>query len=102
MSIRRVHNACDYHMIYDSVKVRQANDHYPTVIILNANLSVISCNIVTSCDSHITFSMEVLANAFAINLSCDTRKTTMWLLNRSDTNRAIQAKKMARGWKFLI
>ena len=30
------------------------------------------------------------------------RKPTMWFLNRSDTNRAVQAQKMARGWKFWI
>ena len=24
----------------------------------------------------------------------------MWFLNRSDTDRAVQAQKMARGWKF--
>ena len=32
-------------------------------------------------------------------------KPTMWFLNRSDTNRAVQAqkkKKIARGWKFWI
>ena len=27
---------------------------------------------------------------------------TMWPPNRSDINRAVQAKKMARGWKFWI
>ena len=27
-------------------------------------------------------------------------KLTMWCLNRSDTNRAVQALKMTRGWKF--
>ena len=26
----------------------------------------------------------------------------MWFLNRFDTNRAVQAQKMARGWKFWI
>ena len=26
----------------------------------------------------------------------------MWFLNRSDTNRAVQAQKVARGWKFWI
>ena len=29
-------------------------------------------------------------------------KPTMWLLNRSETNQALQAHKMARGWKFRI
>ena len=29
-------------------------------------------------------------------------KPTMWCLNRSDTNQAVQARKMARGWKFWI
>ena len=28
------------------------------------------------------------------------RKRTMWFLNRSDTNRAVQAQKMAKGCKF--
>ena len=27
-------------------------------------------------------------------------KPTMWFPNRSDTNRAVQAQKMARDWKF--
>ena len=30
------------------------------------------------------------------------RKPTMWFLTRSDTNRAVQAQKMARSWKFWI
>ena len=30
------------------------------------------------------------------------RKPTMWFLNRSDINRAVQAQKMAEGWKFWI
>ena len=34
-------------------------------------------------------------------LSLDS-KPTMWLLTRSDTNRPVQAKRMARGWKFWI
>ena len=29
-------------------------------------------------------------------------KPTMWFPNRSDTNRAVQAQKMARDWKFWI
>ena len=29
-------------------------------------------------------------------------KPTMWFSNRSDTNRAVQAQNMARGWKFWI
>ena len=29
-------------------------------------------------------------------------KPTIWFPNRSDTNRAVQAQKMARGWKFRI
>ena len=33
-------------------------------------------------------------------MSCIMRKTTMWILNRSDKNRAVQAQKLARGWKF--
>ena len=28
------------------------------------------------------------------------RKQITWLLNRFDANRAVQAQKMARGWKF--
>ena len=30
------------------------------------------------------------------------RKPAMWFLNRSDKNRAVQAQKIARGWKFQI
>ena len=30
------------------------------------------------------------------------RKPTMWFPNRFDTNRAVQAQKMARDWKFWI
>ena len=30
------------------------------------------------------------------------RKPTIEVLNRSDTNRVVQAQKIARGWKFLI
>ena len=30
------------------------------------------------------------------------KKTTMWFPDRSDTNRAVQAQKMDRGWKFWI
>ena len=30
------------------------------------------------------------------------RKQTIWVLNRSDTNRAVQSQKMVRGWKFFI
>ena len=35
-----------------------------------------------------------------MNVSHVMRKTTMWFPNRSDTNRAVQAQKMARDWKF--
>ena len=28
------------------------------------------------------------------------RNPTMWFPNRSDTNQAVQAQKMDRGWKF--
>ena len=35
-------------------------------------------------------------------LSHLVEKTTMWFPNRSDTNRAAQAQKTARGWKFWI
>ena len=35
-----------------------------------------------------------------INLSHIMRKPAMWFLNRSDTNRAVQAQKMVRNWKF--
>ena len=30
------------------------------------------------------------------------RKPTIWFMNRSDTNRAVQVQKMARYWKFWI
>ena len=29
-------------------------------------------------------------------------KPTMWFLNRSDTNWAVQSQKMVKGWKFWI
>ena len=32
----------------------------------------------------------------------DMRKPTLWFPTRSDTNRAVQAQKLARGWKFWI
>ena len=32
------------------------------------------------------------------HVSLVMRKPTMWSPNRSDTNRAVQAQKMARGW----
>ena len=35
-------------------------------------------------------------------LNCVVTKQTIWFLNRSDTNGAVQAQKMARGWKFFI
>ena len=35
-------------------------------------------------------------------MSCLVRKPTMWFLNRSDTNQAVQAQKMATGMKFWI
>ena len=38
----------------------------------------------------------------SINLSRVMRKPTMWFPNKSDTNRAVQAQKMARDWKFWI
>ena len=38
----------------------------------------------------------------ASQMSRIMRKSTLWFLNRSDTNQAVQAKKMARGWKFWI
>ena len=34
-------------------------------------------------------------------LSCLMGKPTMWFLNRSDTNQAVQAQKNARDWKYL-
>ena len=33
-------------------------------------------------------------------MSSFMRKPTMWFPNRSDTNRSVQAQKMARGWKL--
>ena len=35
-------------------------------------------------------------------MSPGARKPTIWILNRSDTNQAVQPLKMARGWKFWI
>ena len=40
--------------------------------------------------------------SFSKHLSCVMRKPTMWFLNRFDTNRAVQAQKMARSLKFRI
>ena len=37
-----------------------------------------------------------------LHLSSLMRKPTMWFLNRSDTNQAVQAQKMARSLKFQI
>ena len=37
-----------------------------------------------------------------VHMSCDTRKPTMLFPNRSDTNQAVHAQKMVRGWKFWI
>ena len=33
-------------------------------------------------------------------MSLCVRKLTIWVPTRSDTNQAVQAQKMARGWKF--
>ena len=38
----------------------------------------------------------------SLEMSRHVRKPTMWLPNRSDTNQDVQAKKLARGWKFWI
>ena len=46
--------------------------------------------------------------SFKVVFSCKTqmssvmRKSTIWFPNRSDINRAVQAKKIDRGWKFWI
>ena len=37
-----------------------------------------------------------------LHMSHVMRKQTMWFLNRTDTNRAVQAKKIARDWEFWI
>ena len=37
---------------------------------------------------------------FRMHFSHRMRKSTMWFRNRADTNQAVQAQKMARGWKF--
>ena len=36
-----------------------------------------------------------------LDMSRAMRKPTMWFPKRSDTNRAVQAQKMVRDWKFL-
>ena len=36
------------------------------------------------------------------DMSSLMRKSTMWFLNRSDTNQAVRAQMMVRGWKFWI
>ena len=35
-------------------------------------------------------------------MNCDTKIQTMLFPNRFDTNQAVQAQKVARGWKFWI
>ena len=35
-----------------------------------------------------------------VHISRIMRKLTIWFPTRSDTNRAVQAQKMARGWNF--
>ena len=54
--------------------------------------------------AHIIFSSDQYGIGCLIdkNMSCIMRKPTLWFLNRSDTNRAVQAQKMARGWKFWV
>ena len=38
----------------------------------------------------------------SLRFSSKRRGTIVWFLNRSDTNRAVHAQKMARRWKFWI
>ena len=35
-------------------------------------------------------------------MSVAQKLLSLWFSNRSDTNRAVQAQKIARGWKFWI
>ena len=49
--------------------------------------------------------LNILHIRFCINsnsLSCVVRKPTFWYLTWSDTNQAVQVKKMARSLKFRI
>ena len=43
-----------------------------------------------------------LLKTVELHLSLCVRKPTIWVPTRSDTNRAVQSQKMARGWKFWI
>ena len=45
---------------------------------------------------------KVMLQGLLQYLSCVMRKPTMWFLNRIDTNRAVQAQKMARDGKCWI
>ena len=56
-------------------------------------------NFVKESEKNVTF---ICSGTMIYHLSCVMRKPTMWFLNRSDINRAVQAQKMVRGWKFWI
>ena len=43
--------------------------------------------------------VDIISLHIRLHLSLLMRKPTMWFSNRFDTNRAIKAQKMARGWK---
>ena len=45
---------------------------------------------------------DEIAAAWGKDFSRVLRKQTMWFSNRFDTNQVVQARKMARGWKFGI
>ena len=45
---------------------------------------------------------ESLSKKLLLYLSLCMRKSTIWVTTRSDTNRAVQAQKMARSLKFWI
>ena len=59
------------------------------------------------CGIHSIFPSSVASQSHQDNISMKymshlVGKPTMWFPNRSDTNQAVQAQKMARGWKFWI
>ena len=53
-------------------------------------------------DSSVSAHSNSSGNIYVEQMSRVMRKPTVWFPNRSDTNRSVQAQKMARGWKFWI
>ena len=59
-----------------------------------------SCGSTCLVASAVSDSYRLYCRQGNVDVSRDARKPTTWFLNRCDTNRAVQAQKMARGWKF--